>query len=81
MSLIARLLGVKSNQVYMWHQRRAKNGFPEHRASVIVPQYPGDKRKSKLFDLNEVTDWWATYDPRARSGAHWAEKRARKAVG
>lgn len=75
LAVIARLLGKSNNQVYMWHQRRKRNGFPEAVASVHIPHYPGDKRKAPLFDLMEVTEWWGEYNPYARHGKHWAEKR------
>lgn len=74
---ISELLGVSNKQVYMWHYRRAKNGFPEPRAMTLVPQYAGDKRRTPLFDVMEVVDWYSTYDPLSRHGSHWAEKRAR----
>lgn len=72
------LLGVTGNQVYMWHQRRKTTGFPEAKAQVHLPQHPGDKRKAPLFDLMEVTEWWATWDPNRNRGAHFARKRAAK---
>lgn len=72
---VADLMGVTSKQVYMWHQRREKNGFPEAVAQVHLPRRPGDKRKAPLFDLEAVVDWYANYDPRARTGKHWQEKR------
>lgn len=75
---IAETLGVTGNQVYMWHQRRHKNGFPDAIASTLVPQYPGDKTKTPLFDLSAVIDWYAAYDPLSRNGKHWAEKREAK---
>lgn len=72
---IARELGVTSNRVYMWHQRRATTGFPSAVASTHRPQHPGDKRKAPLFDRAAVRAWWATYDPNANRGSHWAAKR------
>lgn len=71
---ICTLLGVTSNQVHMWFQRRHTNGFPDMRAQVHQPQYPGDKRKAPLFDLMEVTEWWAVYDPGQNRGSHWERK-------
>lgn len=78
---VAELLGVTSNQVYMWHQRRRTTGFPDAVAQVNIPQHPGDKRKAPLFDVDEVVDWWATYDPNRNRGGHWARKRMEKADG
>lgn len=59
----------------MWHRRRSRNGFPEAIAATHLPQHPGDKRRSPLFDLDSVVDWWLNYDPLARHGKHWSEKR------
>lgn len=73
------MFGVSSNQVYMWYRRRHTTGFPEARAQVHRPQHPGDKRKAPLFDLHEVAEWWATYDPNRNRGAHFAVKRQEKA--
>lgn len=78
LALIANLLGVSGNQVYMWHQRRGTTGFPEAILCVLQPEHPGDKKRSLRFDLDEVVDWWATYDPNKARGAHWAAKRAEK---
>lgn len=72
---IAHELEVSGNRVYMWHQRRATTGFPEAVASTHQPQHPGDKRKAPLFELAAVRAWWATYDPNANRGSHWAAKR------
>lgn len=73
-AVIARLLDRTSNQVHMWHRRRT-GGFPEPVASVHIPQYAGDKRKAPLFDLTEVTEWWADYNPQTNRGKHWQDKR------
>lgn len=70
------LLGVSSNQLWMWHNRRATTGFPEAVAQVHIPQHMGDKRKAPLFDLEAVLEWHADYDPNAHRGSHWATKRA-----
>jgi hypothetical protein len=75
---IRQLLGVSSNQVYMWYQRRHTTGFPEALAQVHLPQHPGDKRKAPLFDQQEVSEWWADYDPDRNRGAHFAIKRQEK---
>jgi hypothetical protein len=60
---IALLLGVTSNQVYMWYQRRARNGFPEPR---------GTRKRGmgtvRVFDLNEVLTWYVGYEP-SKGGA------------
>jgi phage anti-repressor protein len=74
-------LGVSANQVYMWHKRRHTTGFPEEVASVVVPQYQGDKRGAPLYDLEEVTDWYLTYDKNKNRGSHWARKREEKKDG
>lgn len=79
MKHLADLLGVTGNQIYMWYQRRHTTGFPEAVAQTLVPQFPGDKRRTPLFDPEAVADWWSEYDPNANRGAHWAEKRGRKA--
>jgi uncharacterized protein YjcR len=75
MKAIAQLLGVTSNQVYMWHQRRHTSGFPAMVAQTIKPHHPGDKKKSPLFDVDEVVDWYSKWDPNRNRGAHYAEKR------
>lgn len=77
MSEIARLLDVSLNQVFMWHQRRRTNGFPEAVASVIARRGHGGPHRAPLFILREVLQWHEDYNPRARLGKHWAEKRAR----
>lgn len=64
---IAHLLGVSRNQVYMWGQRRERNGFPEP-----VGTYRGSDGRcttSPVFDLNEVVAWYVNYDPKAGAGA------------
>ena len=71
---LARLLGVSTNQVWTWHQRREKNGFPEAIGSVIKPR-GGGRRKAPFFDPDEVVRWHQSYDPYARTGEHWHERR------
>lgn len=73
---IARVLGVTSNQVYMWHLRRDRNGFPEAVLCRLVrPQ--GEKKGAPLFVLQEVLDWWASYVP-SRGGAPLGNQHALK---
>lgn len=74
---IASLLGVSSNQVYMWHQRRATSGFPCMVAQTIKPHHPGDKKRSPLFDVDEVVNWYSKWDPNRNRGAHLPSKKSR----
>jgi len=63
---LADLLGVSSNQVYMWHERRASNGFPEA-TGVCKKRRPGPKG-SPVFDPVAVLNWYRDYEP-SRGGA------------
>jgi hypothetical protein len=53
---------VTSNQVYMWHQRQARNGFPQP-----VGRNDGSRNKRQKdapdFDLEEVLNWRLNYTP------------------
>lgn len=59
---------ISRQQVYMWWSRREHNGFPEAHHSgqeskqVTVGSYEHTYQKH-LFDLDEVTQWYATYKP------------------
>lgn len=58
---LALVLGVKTNQVYMWAQRRGRNGFPDP-----ISHKPTGRSKTKttpLFDIQQVIDWWMEYEP------------------
>lgn len=72
---LARLLGVSTNQVWTWHDRRDRNGFPASIGCCIAPKGGGRKR-SPMFDPQTVVEWWVEYEPMARHGKHWASKRA-----
>lgn len=74
LGVIAKVLGVPPKQVWAWHHRRRTSGFPEAVGSTLRPHYPGDKKKSPLFNLDAVVDWWITYDPNANRGEHWKVK-------
>jgi hypothetical protein len=66
MAQVASLLMVSQNQVYMWHRRRARNGFPEAIACVIAHYgvYKGSGRKrGPMWDINEVVRWYGNYQP------------------
>lgn len=80
MKQIATLLGVSSNQVYMWHQRRHTTGFPGMVAQTIRPHHPGDKKRSPLFDVDEVVDWFSQWDPNHNRGAHLPSKQKARLV-
>lgn len=60
------IMGVSANQVYMWHQRRFRNGFPAHVAETLTAKTV--RRGAPLFDIAEVLAWWVNYEP-ARGGA------------
>lgn len=77
---IAEALGVSSRQVYAWRTRMTSE-FPEPVACTLVPQYPGDKRKTPLWLLEEVLAWAAHYRRKDHRGAHWAAKRAQGPEG
>ena len=70
------VLGVPSKRIHSWHSRRATNGFPEAVACTLVPQFPGDKRKTLLWRVEDVVTWYRTWDSNANRGMHWAEKRS-----
>lgn len=86
-TMLARLLDVQPNQVYMWHRRRRSNGFPSAKGSVIVKQRPVPG-----FDPEEVKVWLKRYEhggkqkPRVvgprerRRNASGVEKNARETV-
>lgn len=67
--------GVTGRQIHAWASRRS-GGFPEPVAMTLVPQYPGDKRGTPLFDLESVDRWHESYDVDRLRGLHWATKRA-----
>lgn len=56
---VGRALGVKTNQVYMWHQRRERNGFPE----PVMHRPAGNGVTAPWFDMEEVLAWRAAYMP------------------
>lgn len=63
---IGKELGVKPNQVYMWHQRRERNGFP---APVMHRRAGNGVNDAPWFDLDEVRAWHDSYAP-SRGGYH-----------
>lgn len=60
--IVAEALGVSGNQIYMWHQRRDKNGFPPAIAQIHIPTGSGVNRGAPLYDLDAVIAWHRTYD-------------------
>jgi len=58
-SELADLLGVSKQQIWAWHSRRTRNGFPdrvgveERRRGVL----------SDVFSPREVLLWWRRYVP------------------
>lgn len=65
-------LGVSTNQVYMWHKRRARNGFPE--AVAMKPhgtRRDRDARAKFLWRLEDVIEWRKQYKPsKGGAGTH-----------
>jgi len=55
---VARTLGVTVNQVYMWHQRRDKNKFPDVVAYSPEGSRLGGRKNTKLFNLEDVQEWY-----------------------
>lgn len=53
-------MGVTRNQVYMWYQRRLRNGFPE---PVLHRSAGNGANDAPWFDLDEVLAWHASYTP------------------
>lgn len=53
-------LGVTRNQLYMWHQRRENNGFPE---PVLHRPASNGVKDAPWFDIDEVLEWRAAYVP------------------
>lgn len=66
--VLAKTLGVSGNQIYTWHQRRHRNGFPEAVAASLVSSGRGGRKRFPLFDLGEVLAWYEQYVP-SRGGA------------
>lgn len=73
--VVAAALGVTGNRVYMWNQRRRTTRFPAPVASTLRPSSPGQNIGTPLWHLPAVLAWWEGFDPNARRGKHWAEKR------
>jgi hypothetical protein len=69
---IAKELGTTSNQIYMWYQRRERNGFPE---PVLHRSAGNGINDAPWFDIDEVLEWRAAYTPR-KGG--WHTHRARR---
>lgn len=87
MSQAAHLLMVSTNQIYMWHKRRERNGFPEPIGCVIAHPgtYKGSGRKrGPLWDVNEIVHWYTHYVPKkggAPKGNQYARKQSHQAGG
>jgi hypothetical protein len=63
---LAAILRVTPNQVYMWHQRAERNGFPQPVACYIGGGVGSRGRGSKggpMFVINDVMVWWLSYTP------------------
>lgn len=58
---MALVLGVSSNQVYMWRQRTIRNGFPDPVA--LKPSSSSRKRGRELWLKDEVVGWKMGYRP------------------
>lgn len=58
LSQLGRLLGVDRRQVWQWHERRRKNGFPE-KIPDPTPHADSDPR----WSVSEVLAWRETYVP------------------
>lgn len=56
---LAKELGVKTNQVFMWHQRRDRNGFPE----PVMHRPSSNGLMAPWFDVDEVLQWRVSYVP------------------
>lgn len=54
-------LPVKENNVRIWYERRARNGFPE--SAGVRDDDPGRHRKPKVWDTAEATAWYLAYEP------------------
>lgn len=62
---LANELDVKTNQVFMWSQRRERNGFPE----PVLRRPAKNGLVAPWFDVEEVLEWRAHYVP-AKGGYH-----------
>lgn len=67
---VGKELGVKTNQVYMWAQRRHSNAFPE----PVMHRRAGNGVMAPWFDLDEVIDWVIKYVP-PKGGYHTHKSR------
>ena len=68
---IAKRLEVTPNQVFMWHCRRERNGFPEavgHHHPTGARRTKGIGRPGKVWRWPEVKAWHDIYTP-DRGGA------------
>lgn len=59
MTELSKLLGVSRQQVWAWHDRRARNGFPEH--DHLEPRRNGPS--SRVWDEKKVVAWRESYVP------------------
>ena len=59
MAEIGRLLGVSRQQVWVWHDRRRRNGFPE--AAAMVERTLG--APTRAWRQRDVDAWHASYVP------------------
>jgi hypothetical protein len=53
----ADFLHVNLRQAEVWHERRARNGYPEG----ITAHF--GQRKRRLFDMQKLVEWRKTYRP------------------
>ena len=65
---IARHLGVKPNQVFMWYCRRDRNGFPE---PVGKRPRGANGRPGNVWDWDQVRAWHSNYVPDKGGNPNW----------
>lgn len=78
--VLAKALGVSTNQIYMWSRRWESNDFPaptHHRDVGVRPRYA--PKAKYLWVLDDVLEWHRNYVPGKRN--HGRTKRSARSVG
>lgn len=75
MSQLARRMNVSRNQIWTWHHRRDRNGFPESVGYGSTRDERGVSTKVQLFDVDAVLEWRASYVPNKGGNPNLIAKR------
>src|SRR4051812_26075356 len=74
---LASALGVSDKRVATWRTRQDVNGFPNAAACWIGPSPGGRPGARLLWDLDEVLEWFSTYDERKQRARGAISQRGR----